>query len=68
LTIFETKHIFYNIERLESVHTIRKIGAEIDAEKGIMEYNGKKEKLEYYDNEEKTDLCLIGEQNDLPFN
>jgi len=42
LTIFETKHIFYNIERLESVHTIRKIGAEIDAEKGIMEYNGKK--------------------------
>jgi len=27
----------------------------------------KKYKLEYYDNEEKTDLCLIGEQNDLPF-
>jgi len=42
LTIFETKHLFYEIS---------KIGAKIYAEKGIMGYNGKKEKLEYYDNE-----------------
>jgi len=61
LTIFETKHIFYNIERLESVHTIMELWVLWN----IME---KKYKLEYYDNEEKTDLCLIGEQNDLPFN
>jgi len=27
-----------------------------------MEYNGKKEKIEYYDNEEKNDFFLIGEK------
>ncbi len=67
LTIFKTKYLFYEREGLESVlligyNLLRKIGAKMDAAKGIMEYNGKKEELEYYGNEEKNDLCLIWEK------
>jgi len=38
LTIFETKLLFYEIEGLEYDLLI---AAKIDAEKGIIEYNGK---------------------------
>jgi len=42
LTIFETKHLFYEIEGLESdlligYNLLGNIGAKIDAEKGIIE-------------------------------
>ena len=58
INIFGEQHLFYEIEGLESdliigFNLLRKIGAKLDIEKGIMEYKGNKEKLEYFD-EEKT--------------
>jgi len=71
INIFETRQLFYEIEGLESdllieFNLLRKIGAIINIEKGVLEYKGKTEKLKYYDNEEKNEISLIKENNILP--
>jgi len=70
INIFGEQILFYQIEGVQSdlligFNLLRKIGAKLDIEKGIMEYKGNKEKLEYFD-EDKNDLCLIEEKNILP--
>jgi len=71
INIFKTRKLFYEIEGLESdlligFNLLRKIGAIINTEKGVLEYKGKSEKLKYYDNEEKNEISLIEENNILP--
>ncbi len=71
INIFETRHLFYEIEGLESdlligINLIRKIGAIINTEKGVLEYKGKTEKLIYHDSEENDEISLIETKNTLP--
>jgi len=60
--------LFYEIEGLESdlligFNLLRKIGAIINIEKGVLEYKGKTEKLIFYDNEEKIETSVIEVNN-----
>jgi len=71
INIFETRHLFYEIEGLESdlligFNLLKKMGAVINIEEGMLEYKGKTEKLIYYDSEEKIETSLIEVNNTLP--
>jgi len=62
--------LFYEVEALESdllfgFNLLRKIGAIINIEMGVLEYKGKTEKLINY--EERNEKSLIEVNNTLPF-
>jgi len=59
INIFETGHLFYDIEKLESdlligFYILRKIGSIINIDKGVLEYKGKTDQLIYNNNKNKT--------------
>jgi len=58
MNIFETRQLFCKMNGLESdlligFNFLRKTGAIINIEGGVLEHKGKTEKLKYYENEEK---------------
>jgi len=70
LTIFDTRYTFYEIDGLKSdfligYNLLKKIGAVIDKEKGVMRYGGKEEKLIYYNDSFFHQLSLSEVKNIL---
>jgi len=68
VTIFDTRYIFYEIDRIKSdfligYNLLKKIGAVIDKEKGGIRYGGKEEKLIYDNDSSFNQLSLSKEKN-----
>jgi len=66
VTIFETRYTFYEIDVLKSdfligYNLLKKIGAVIDSEIGVIRYGGKEEKL-IYDNDSSFNQLSLSEK------
>jgi len=71
VTIFNTRYTFYKIDVLKSdfligYNLLKKIGAAIDTEKGVIRYGGKEEKLIYDNDSSFNQLSLSEEKTILP--